>query len=165
MEVLFSTLTSVSITCTFWMATGHDPHDWPTRSPASSWHWCCRPSQAPKQPRCLSRANTSGRRRHRWCAPGAKPSIVRENLLTSSRVQIRFLKVAAQRVHSCFSTNGVPRGADIPWKPWFSGLCEVDITPGCQRPPSNFSGSFACKGQGVGTDTWFVATQCPHFGF
>lgn len=56
------------------------------------------------------------------------------------------------------------------WRPqgrpisWFLGLCEVAIAPGCQRPPSNFSGSFACKGQGVGTDTWSVATRCPHFG-
>lgn len=47
------------------------------------------------------------------------------------------------------------------------GLCEVAMAPGCQRPPSNFSGSFvlqSLEGQGDGTDTWFVATQCPHFG-
>lgn len=73
----------------------------------------CLPSQASK-PRCLSLANPSGRRRRRWCALGATPSIVRENLLTSSRVQIRFLKVAAQRVHSCNSTNSVLRSTGIP---------------------------------------------------
>lgn len=34
------------------------------------------------------------------------------------------------------------------WRPqdgWLSmilGLCEVAMAPGCQRPPSNFSGSF-----------------------
>lgn len=101
----------------------------------------CRQPQ-PSKPQCLSCASLSGRRTRRWCALGATPNIVRQNLLTSSRVQIRFLKVAAQRVHSCTSTNGVLKGR---WHSMILGLCEGAIAPGCQRPPSNFSGSFALQ--------------------
>lgn len=121
---------------------------------------CCGQRQA-SRPRCFSCASLNGRRRGRWCALGA-------TLQHRTRKPVDLIE-GPNKVFKGRSTKG-PQLHVHQWRPqgrWHSmifGLCEGAIAPGCQRPPSNFSGSFACRGQGDGTDTWFVATPCPHFG-
>lgn len=108
---------------------------------------CCRPSRASRT-RCLSCSSLSGRRRVRWCALGATPNIVREN----PRKPVDLIE-GPNKVFKGRSTKG-PQPHVHQWKSqercpsMILGLCEVAIAPGCQRPPSNFSGSFALQRPG-----------------
>ena len=143
-----------------------DSHKLGEWSPASVWY-CAVIHHKFRKPRCLSRTNPNGRRRGRWCTGGhtqhrtTKPVDLIEG---PNKVFEVVFEVAAQRVHSCTSTNSVLRGADFPcfwayvrslWSRGANVLHPTSQGPSCRKGQ---------RGQGDGTDTWLVATQCPHFG-